>query len=257
MRGGLFDVGGQAVIVTGESSGLGRIMAGCFAGAGCGVVISARREDELATVADEIAGAGGHVAVEVQDVSDPGHAEALVARCRTEFGRLDGVVLNAGIATAMPAEDEDMDAFVRVVDVNLNAQMRLASVAARAMIDAGSGGWMLLMSSILGKRAGTGAGVAAYVASKGAIEMLTRELARQWAPHGIRVNALAPGYFPTAMNATMVSGPGRLEAMIAKIPMGRAGQPEELVGPALFLASPAAAYVTGTSLALDGGMDAW
>ena len=87
--------------------------------------------------------------------------------------------------------------------------------------------------------------------------MLKRELARQWAPHGIRVNALAPGYFPTAMNATMVAGTGRLEEMIAKIPMGRAGEPEELIGPALFLASPAAAYVTGTSLALDGGMDAW
>lgn len=257
MRGERFDVGGQAVIVTGASSGLGRIMAGGFAGAGCGVVVSARRENELTTVAGEIARAGGHVAVEVHDVADRTHAEALVSRCRSEFGRLDGVVLNAGIATGAPAEDEDMDAFARVVDVNLNAQMRLASVAARAMIDAGSGGWMLLMSSILGKRAGTGVGVAAYVASKGAIEMLTRELARQWAPHGIRVNALAPGYFPTAMNETMVAGPGRLEAMIAKIPMGREGQPEELIGPALFLASPAAAYITGASLALDGGMGAW
>lgn len=252
-----FDVAGQAVIVTGASSGLGRIMAAGYAGAGCDVVISARRERELRALADELAGAPGRVEIAVHDVREPEHGRALVDRCHEAFGRIDGVVLNAGSATGVAAEDEDMTAFAEVIDVNVTGQVRLASVAARAMIDGGRPGWMILLSSILGKRAGTGPGVAAYAASKGAIEMLTRELARQWARHGIRVNALAPGYFPTEMNATMVAGPGRLESLMARIPAGREGRPEDLIGPALFLASPAAAYVTGASLALDGGMAAW
>jgi hypothetical protein len=125
------------------------------------------------------------------------------------------------------------------------------------MIDAGRGGWVILQSSILGRRAGTGPGVAAYTASKGAVEQLTRELARQWARHGIRVNALAPGYFPTEMNAPMVAGPGRLEAILGRIPMGRAGDADDLTGVVAFLASDAARYVTGQVLAVDGGMGVW
>ena len=116
---------------------------------------------------------------------------------------------------------------------------------------------MILQSSILGRRAGTGPGVAAYTASKGAVEQLTRELARQWAPHRIRVNALAPGYFPSEMNAPMVAAPGRLEALLARIPMGRAGEPDDLTGVVAFLASDAARYVTGQILAVDGGMSVW
>jgi NAD(P)-dependent dehydrogenase (short-subunit alcohol dehydrogenase family) len=116
---------------------------------------------------------------------------------------------------------------------------------------------MIAMSSILGRRAGTGAGVAAYAASKGAVEQLVRELGRQWAGHGIRVNALAPGYFPTAMNAPMVATPERLQAILARTPMGRAGAPEDLAGAAVFLASPAAGFITGQVLAVDGGMSCW
>jgi len=113
------------------------------------------------------------------------------------------------------------------------------------------------MSSILGRKAGTGPGVAAYAASKIAVEGLTRELARQWAPHGIRVNALAPGYFPTEMNAPMTADPGRREALVARIPLGRAGEPADIAGVAVFLASRAAGYVTGQVLPLDGGMSCW
>ena len=135
--------------------------------------------------------------------------------------------------------------------------MALASAAARQMIDAGGGGWMIAQSSILARRAGTGPGVAAYSASKGAIEQLIRELARQWAPHGIRVNGLAPGFFPTAMNAPMVADPGRLAQLVARIPLGRVGAPEDLAGVAVFLASPAAGYITGQVIPLDGGMTCW
>jgi NAD(P)-dependent dehydrogenase (short-subunit alcohol dehydrogenase family) len=253
---GLLSLEGQAAIVTGASSGLGEIMARGLAEAGCAVLLAARRQHELARVAAAIEGAGGRALAHPADLRDPSHAEALVAAATDAFGRLDGVVLNAGTATVAAAEAEDPAAFDDVMRVNVGAQAALAAAAARAMIG-GGGGWMILMSSILGRKAGTGPGVAAYVASKIAVEGLTRELARQWAPHGIRVNALAPGYFPTEMNAPMTADPGRRQALLARTPMGRAGEPPDLVGPAVFLASQAARYVTGHTLPVDGGMSCW
>ncbi len=248
---------GRAAIVTGASAGLGEIMARGLAAAGCGVVVAARREDRLAAVAEGIADAGGRAVAHPADLRDPGHAEALVSACMHAFGRVDGVVLNAAAATVAPAESEDPEAFADVLQVNVAAQAALAAAAARAMIAAGDGGWMILMSSILGRKAGTGPGVGAYVASKIAVEGLTRELARQWAPHGIRVNALAPGYFPTEMNAPMTADPGRRDALLSRTPMHRAGEPEDLVGPLLFLATDASRFVTGHTLPVDGGMSCW
>jgi len=257
MGGGLFSLEGQAAIVTGASSGLGEMMAHGLAGAGCAVLLAARRRGELARVAAGIAAAGGRALAQPADLRDPGHAQELVGAAAAAFGRLDGVVLNAATSTISPAEQEDPAAFDDVMRVNVGAQAALAGAAARAMIDGGRGGWMILMSSILGRRAGTGPGVAAYAASKIAVEGLTRELARQWAPHGIRVNALAPGYFPTEMNAPMTADPGRREALVARIPLGRAGTAADIAGVAVFLASPAAGYVTGQVLPLDGGMSCW
>lgn len=251
-----FDIAGQTVVVTGASSGLGRIMARGYAAAGCDLVIAARRTEALEELATEIRASGGTVVIRTVDVRDPDHAEDLVGAALGNFGRLDGVVLNAGTATVGAAEDEPLEDFASVIDVNVTAQMRLAQTAARAMI-ARDGGWMIMLSSILGNRAGTGGGVGGYTASKGAIEQLTRELARQWAPHSIRVNALSPGFFPTEMNAAMAATPERLHAMVARIPLGRSGEPADLVGVAVFLASPAARYITGHSLAVDGGMSAW
>ncbi|MEW6582951.1 MAG: SDR family oxidoreductase [Actinomycetota bacterium] len=252
----LFRLDGHAAIVTGASSGLGRMIAHALASAGCAVLAAARRGDLLAGLAADIAAAGGRAAVEVADVRDPDHAERLVTRAVEEFGRLDGVVLNAGVAAAGPAETEDPAVFADVLAVNVTAQVALAAAAARHMIPAG-GGWMIAQSSILARRAATGAGVAGYVASKGAIESLVRELARQWAPHGIRVNALAPGVFLTDMNAPLLAGEGRMRAVMARIPLGRTGTPADIAGAAVFLASPAAAYVTGQVLPLDGGMTCW
>lgn len=257
MSEGAFSLVGQAAIVTGASAGLGAIIARALAGAGCAVVLGARRLTELEAVGAEIEGAGGRSRAVRADLRDPAHAEALVSACTEAFGRLDGLVLNAGVQALGPAEEEDLGAFADVLAVNVTAQMALAAAGARAMIAGGGGGWVIAMSSILGRRAGTGAGVAAYTASKGAIEQLVRELGRQWAPHGIRVNALAPGFFPTAMNAPMVADPARRAAIIARTPMGRAGEPEDLAGVAVFLASPAARFVTGQTLAVDGGMSAW
>jgi NAD(P)-dependent dehydrogenase (short-subunit alcohol dehydrogenase family) len=252
-----FSLAGQAAIVTGASSGLGEMMARGLAQAGCALLLAARREGELARVAGAIEGAGGRALAHPADLRDPGHAEELVAAAGAAFGRLDGVVLNAATSTIGPAEQEDAAAFEDVLRVNVGAQAALAAAGARAMIDGGGGGWMILMSSILGRKAGTGPGVAAYASSKIAVEGLTRELARQWAPHGIRVNALAPGYFPTEMNAPMTADPGRRAALVARIPLGRAGEPDDIAGVAVFLASRAAGYVTGQVLPLDGGMSIW
>jgi NAD(P)-dependent dehydrogenase (short-subunit alcohol dehydrogenase family) len=253
----LFSLEGQAAIVTGASSGLGEMMAHGLADAGCAVLLAARRAGRLEAVAGAVEAAGGRALACPADLRDPGHAEALVAAATTAFGRLDGVVLNAATSTLAPAEAQDPQAFDDVLRVNVGAQAALAGAAARAMIAAGAGGWMILMSSILGRKAGTGPGVAAYAASKIAVEGLTRELARQWAPHGIRVNALAPGYFPTEMNAPMTADPGRREALVGRIPLGRAGEPADIAGVAVFLASRAAGYITGQVLPLDGGMSCW
>jgi NAD(P)-dependent dehydrogenase (short-subunit alcohol dehydrogenase family) len=253
----LFSLQGQAAIVTGASSGLGAIIADALADAGCAVVLAARREAELRAGAERITARGGRALARRADLRDPGHAEELVETALDAFGRLDGVVLNAGASAMGPAESEDLAAFADVLAVNVTAQMALAAAGARAMIAAGRGGWMIAQSSILGRRAGSGPGVAAYTASKGAVEQLIRELARQWAPHGIRVNGLAPGFFPTAMNAPMVADEGRLAQLVARIPLGRVGAPADLAGVAVFLASPAAAYLTGQVIPLDGGMTCW
>ena len=221
------------------------------------MVLAARREQELERRAAAITARGGRALARPAELRDPGHAEDLVHTALEAFGRLDGVVLNAGSSTIAAAEEEDLVAFADVLAVNVTAQMALAAAAARQMIAAGRGGWMIAQSSILARRAGTGPGVAAYTASKGAIEQLIRELARQWAPHGIRVNGLAPGFFPTAMNAPMVADPGRLERLVSRIPLGRVGAPEDLAGVAVFLASPASGYITGQVIPLDGGMTCW
>lgn len=252
-----FSLEGQAAIVTGASAGLGAVMARALAGAGCALVLAARREDRLAALADELRAEGAQVVWRGVDIRDRGHGERLVAAALEAHGRLDGIVLNAATSTVGPAEDEDLDAFADVLAVNVTAQVELAAAGARAMIAARGGGWLIALSSILSRRAGTGRGVLAYTASKGAVDQLVRELARQWAPHGIRVNGIAPGYFPTAMNAPMTADPGRVEAMISRIPMGRSGEAEDLAGAVVFLASPAARYVTGDVLAVDGGMAAW
>lgn len=251
-----FALEGQAAIVTGASAGLGAMMARALAGAGCALVLAARREDRLTALAEELADDGARVTCVGLDIRERGHGERLVAAALESHGRLDGVVLNAATSIVGPAEQEDLDAFSDVLAVNVTAQVELAAAAARVMI-AREGGWMIALSSILSHRAGTGRGVLAYTASKGAVDQLVRELARQWAPHGIRVNGIAPGYFPTAMNAPMTADPGRLEAMIGRIPLARSGEAEDLAGAVVFLASPAARYVTGHVLAVDGGMAAW
>lgn len=248
---------GQAAIVTGASAGLGVIIARALAGQGCATVLAARRGADLERERDAIIATGGRAIAVACDVADPSHSNRLVTACVAHFGRLDGVVANAGVSGGGPDEMASPDHLAHVLSVNVTAGAVLANAAAQHMVEAGHGGWVIFQSSILGRRAGTGPSVIAYTASKGAVEQMTRELARQWAPHGIRVNALSPGYFPTEMNAPMVAAPGRLDALLSRIPLGRAGEPEDLAGPVVFLASDAARYVTGHILAVDGGMSVW
>lgn len=255
--GEMFRLDGQAAIVTGASAGLGPIIARALARAGCAVLVSARREENLRRLVGEIEAAGGRAVALAADLRDPGHAEGLVGGCIEAFGRIDGVVLNAATTRSGDAAEEDLAAFDDVMHVNVTAQVALASAAAREMIAAGRGGWMVMQSSILARKAATGPGVAAYIASKGAIESLTRELARQWAAHGIRVNALAPGVFPTEINAEPLEDPARRASLEARIPLGRMGAEADVAGVVVFLASPAASYITGQVLPLDGGMTVW
>ncbi len=249
---------GQAAIVTGGSAGLGVIIARTLVAQGAAVLLAARREGPIRDLARDIRDGGGRAVHAVADVRDPAHAGDLVARCVDAFGRVDGVVANAGIADTFAAHEHDSTRFDEVLHVNVTSGAALAGALAAHLIDRAEPGWVILMSSILGRRAGTtAAGVSAYAASKGAVEQLTRELARQWAPHGIRVNALAPGVFQTDMNRAMIGTPERRARTIARIPQGRLGEPEDLAGAVAFLASDAARYVTGQILPVDGGMSIW
>jgi NAD(P)-dependent dehydrogenase (short-subunit alcohol dehydrogenase family) len=188
------------------------------------------------------------VAVEA-DVAKPEDCARVVERTVEELGRVDALVNNAGVGTAVPATREQPDDFRRVIDVNLNGSYWMAQAVARAMKEGGS---IVNIGSVLGS---TSAGLpqAAYAASKAAIIGLTRDLAQQWTGRkGIRVNALAPGFFPSEMTDQYPDG--YLDQMMWRVPAGRPGEPRELVAAAIFLASDASSYVTGAHLPVDGGM---
>ncbi|WP_245730957.1 SDR family NAD(P)-dependent oxidoreductase [Rubrimonas cliftonensis] len=233
---------GRRVLVTGASSGLGAHMAAALARAGARVVAAARRTEALARLAQETGGAATPVAM---DVTDPASVAAGVEFAVEALGGLDGLVNNAGVAWGGPALDMPDAAFAQVMAVNVHGAFRVAQAAARAMA-AGEGGAIVNMASIQGF--GTGRGVAAYAASKAAVIHLTRSLAVEWARHGVRVNALAPGYFPTEMTEGHLG-----EAMLRKVPLRRFGRPEDLDGPLFLLLSDASAYMTGAIIPVDGG----
>jgi NAD(P)-dependent dehydrogenase (short-subunit alcohol dehydrogenase family) len=248
-----FRLDGRAAIVTGASSGLGDRFARVLHAAGASVTIAARRVDRLEALADEL----GERAVAVQcDVAVEADCEQLIATTIERFGRLDVLVNNAGTDNSMvPAEDEAVTDFQRVVDVNLLGPFVLAKLAARQMITQGSGS-IVNVASMLGLVASAPVKNAAYCASKGAIVNLTRELAVQWARKGVRVNALGPGWFPSEMTAEMLADPGSTEYLQRNCPMARYGDPSELDGALLFLATDASSYVTGQTLVVDGGWTA-
>jgi NAD(P)-dependent dehydrogenase (short-subunit alcohol dehydrogenase family) len=245
----MFRLDGRVAIVTGASSGLGVAFAQALAEAGADVVLGARRTDRLEETAGLVRAAGRAVVSVATDVADPDSCQALVDAAVAELGRVDVLLNNAGVGTAVPATHETPEEFRRVIDVNLNGCYWMAQACGRVMQPGSS---IVNVSSVLGL---TTAGLpqAAYSASKAGLIGLTRDLAQQWTGRkGIRVNALAPGFFASEMTDQYPDG--YLEGRLTRIPAGRKGDPAELAASAVYLASPASGYVTGQTLVVDGGM---
>jgi NAD(P)-dependent dehydrogenase (short-subunit alcohol dehydrogenase family) len=247
----LFDVSERVAVVTGASSGLGARFAQVLHAAGAHVVVCARRADRLGELAATLPGVTACEA----DVTSAGDRERLVATTLDQYGRVDVLVNNAGIGSPVPAEDEPVDRFTEVMDVNVTALFALSQLVGRAMLERRRGS-IINLASILGLVASAPIKQAGYAASKGAVVNLTRELAVQWARKGVRVNAIAPGWFPSEMTTEMFTDPSAMAFLERNAPMARGGRPDELDGALLFLASDASSYVTGHILTVDGGWTA-
>lgn len=245
-----FRLDGKVALVTGASSGLGVGFAQSLADAGADVVLAARRADRLAQTAELVRAKGRRALPVACDVSDPEACAAAVAAAMDEFGRLDVLVNNAGVASSVPALREDPAAFAQVVDVNLNGTFYMAQACARAMEPGSS---IINIASILGITS-IGMPQAAYTASKAAVIALTRDLAQQWTGRkGIRVNAIAPGYFASEMTDQFEDGVMD-SYVVPRTLVGRLGNEGELDPAVIYLASDASSYVTGVTLPVDGGV---
>jgi NAD(P)-dependent dehydrogenase (short-subunit alcohol dehydrogenase family) len=231
---------------------MGVTFAEAVADAGARVVIAARREDPLAAVAADLEKRGAEVRVVPCDVSREDDVDALVGATLSAFGQVDVLVNNAGFTTVVPAEEQTLDDWKGHLDVNLTGVFLCAQRFGRAMLAQGRGN-IVNVASVLGFVASGQIRQAAYAASKGGVVNLTRELGAQWARKGIRVNALAPGWFPTEMTGDMFGDGQSLAWMRSRTPMGRGGDLDELRGPLLFLASDASSFVTGQIVTVDGG----
>jgi hypothetical protein len=249
--GDVFDLAGRVAIVTGASSGLGDRFARVLAARGAKVMAAARRADRLERLAAEVEG----VEACPCDVCVDEDVQRLVAATVERFGRVDVLVNNAGVSAPMPAEDEPIARFRQVVEVNLNAVFRLCQAAGRRMLDQGSGS-IINVASMFGFVGAAPMKQASYAASKGAVVNLTRELGTQWIRRGVRVNGLAPGFFRSEMTEQMFNEPDTMRWVRRNTPAGRPGEPHELDGALVFLASDASTFMTGQTIVVDGGWTA-
>ncbi|GAB7542332.1 SDR family NAD(P)-dependent oxidoreductase [Cupriavidus sp. 8B] len=244
------DLEGKVALVTGAFGGLGRHFALTLARAGCRVALAGRRVGEgealLAALRDE----GGQGCVVSLDVRNPASVASAFAGAASALGTVNIVVNSAGIAVTRPAIEVAEDEWQSVIDTNLSGAWRVAQQAAKMMRDGGKGGSIVNIASILGMRVAQQ--VPAYTAAKAGLIHLTRSLALEWARYGIRVNALAPGYFETDINRSFFETDSG-QALVKRIPQRRLGQPEQLDGALLLLASDASDYITGAVLPVDGG----
>jgi NAD(P)-dependent dehydrogenase (short-subunit alcohol dehydrogenase family) len=245
----LFRLDGKVAVVTGASSGLGVAFAEALAEAGADVALGARRADRLESTRAAVEERGRRAIAVATDVTDPDACTGLVAAAMAEWGHVDVLVNNAGIGTAVPATRETPEQFRAVVDLNLNGCYWMAQACGRVMRPGSS---IVNITSVL---ALTTAGLpqAAYASTKAALVGLTRDLAAQWTGRkGIRVNALAPGFFVTEMTDNFM--PGYLDSQLPRVLVGRTGDPRELAATLVWLVSDAGAYVTGQTIAVDGGI---
>jgi len=245
-----FDLKGQVAIVTGGGRGIGRSIALGLAGAGVSVVIAGRTAEQLDAVAQEIAALGGQALPVVTDLTVSDQIDHLVEETVKKFGRIDILVNNAARSFLRGLLELREDGWDKVFDTNVKAAWLLSRAVARVMIDQ-KGGRIINITTVGAEKAEMG--MAAYGCSKAALKMLTRCMAREWAPFGIRVNAVGPGLTRTDFSKPIWSNPDIAKHVESLLPMGRLAEPEEIVGSVLFLASDLADYITGHSIYVDGG----
>jgi NAD(P)-dependent dehydrogenase (short-subunit alcohol dehydrogenase family) len=248
----LFDLSDQVALVTGGSRGLGKEMAEGLAEAGAKLMLLARRDQWLTPTVEEFRARGFNCESALCDVSKPEEVDAAVANTIKVFGRIDILVNNAGVTWGAPAEQMPLEKWRTVLDINLTGAFLFAQASARDMLKRNSGN-IINVASIAGLIGAmeNGQHISGYVAAKGGLIALTRELAAKWGRKGIRVNAIAPGYFPSRMTERVLE---EAQAQIeAGVPMGRIGSEGELKGVAVFLASRASGYITGQTIVVDGG----
>jgi gluconate 5-dehydrogenase len=248
----LFDLQGKTAIVTGGGSGIGRQMAEGLAEMGANLVLCARKAERCERAAAELEHLGVRALGLACDVRDRAQVDAVVATALAELGRVDVVVNNAGTVWGAPPEEMPLEGWQKVIDVNLTGVFLFAQAAGRVMIER-DGGSIVNIASVAGLRGAPPeiVNTVVYHASKGGVIAFTRDLACKWARHGIRVNAIAPGWFPSGMSRWVLDRHG--DELARHIPLGRVGGPHDLKGAIVFLASPASAYVTGHTLVVDGG----
>jgi NAD(P)-dependent dehydrogenase (short-subunit alcohol dehydrogenase family) len=254
----LFGLRGHLGLVTGASSGLGVECAHALALAGADVILVARRADRCAMLADDLAQKYGVRALAIgADVALESEIDRVIETARAQMGDIDILINNAGVSPTGRAENFKRELWDNAVAVNLTAPMLLSQRVARRLIETHKPGRIINMVSIYAGVASSVYRLAAYCATKAGLANLTRQLAVEWAPHNILVNAIAPGWIPTEATEGGIAKAGNKERMEMFTPLGRLGQPEELRGAVIFLASPASSYVTGTVLSVDGGYQSW
>jgi gluconate 5-dehydrogenase len=249
----LFRLAGKTALITGASRGLGQEIAEGLGEAGANLFIVARREQWLNTAIKELQEQGLRCEGCLCNVADPAQVKTAFERAIATYGGVDILINNAGTTWGAPAENMPLDKWQAVINVNLTGAFLFSQECARSMIARGQGGVILNIASIAGLRGSLPRGIhcAGYVASKGGLIALTRELAAKWAPYGIRVNCIAPGFFPTRMTEAVL--PRMEEDLRVNVPMARAGRSGEIKGAAVFLTSEASSYITGQTIVVDGG----